>query len=304
MNVRDALREGARILAEKGRPGTETPALDASLLLASVLGKTRDSLLASMPDAVDEDAMDRYLGLLAERGKGRPVAYLVGRKEFWGRDFLVDERVLVPRPDTELLVEASLRLGNVVEGSRGALDARGAEGASRRSVVRFHDSCTGSGCVAVSVAAERPSWKVSASDISQAALAVAAGNALSLLPQDRPGGPIDFSLRNLFDGLEAGAYDILAANPPYVETAEARELAGLWGEPVLALDGGEDGLDPYRLLLPGAVLSLGSGGWLLLEAGPEQAGELRRLYERQGLVAVETLEDLAGRPRVTIGRKP
>jgi release factor glutamine methyltransferase len=304
MKVRDALREGARILAENGRTGTETPSLDASLLLARALGKTRDGVLASMPDEVGEVEAGLFFRLVAARGEGRPVAYLTGRKEFWGRDFLVSDAVLVPRPDTELLVETALRLGTIVEGSRGALYARNGGAVSRRRVVRFHDSCTGSGCVALSVAADRPGWKVSASDISPAALEVARANARALLPVGRPGGPVGLSLMNLFDGLDADSYDLLAANPPYVGSAEARELSGLWGEPLLALDGGKDGLEPYRALLPGARSALARGGWLLLEAGAEQAAELRGLLGAAGFADVESLRDLAGLERVTVGRKP
>ena len=320
MTRREALLEGTRILAEQGQRGSETPSLDASLLLAAALSIEKDRLLSSLPDEIDELARSRFLGLVAERAKGRPVAYLVGRKEFWGHEFHVDERVLVPRPDTELLVELALREGCRLGAKRAAQGtAAGNAAASGPAVpagstapchapLGLHEACTGSGCVAISLALERPGWKVSASDISSGALAVARRNALLLLPTERAGGDVDFfeaDLLDLHDAGEAGArYDLILANPPYVESGLARELADSWGEPLLALDGGSDGLDPYRRLVPQAFALLAPGGALLLEADPDEMPAIRDLLSGAGFESVETVADLAGLARVSLGRKP
>jgi release factor glutamine methyltransferase len=333
MTRREALLEGTRILAEQGPRGSETPSLDASLLLAAALSIEKDRLLSSLPDGIDEASRGRFLGLVAERAKGRPVAYLVGRKEFWGHEFYVDERVLVPRPDTELLVELALREGcriGAERATRGAADGSARAVAPCHAPLGLHEACTGSGCVAISLALERPGWKVSASDISPGALAVARRNAMLLLPTERAGGDVDFLEADLLDlhdpdagpareaaagGVSAACreaksgdaglrFDLILANPPYVESGLARELAGAWGEPLLALDGGSDGLDPYRLLVPQAFALLSPGGALLLEADPDEMPAIRDLLSGSGFEAVETASDLAGLARVTLGRKP
>lgn len=290
MTVRDALKEGAATLT-----GSGTPFLDASLLLAGALGMKVDALYAAGPEALGEDGVGRYREALARRASGVPVAYILGYKEFWGRRFAVDERVLVPRPETELLVEASLALGDAAERASGR-------------PARFHEACCGSGCVAISVAAERPAWEVSASDISAEALEVARANAAALLDPDRRGGPVAFARSDLLASVAvrgAAAFDIIAANPPYVASSEVDGLlAEGWTEPRLALDGGEDGLDAYRRLVPEAARLLAAGGWLLVEADGAQARELRRLFAQAGFVETGSLPDLAGQPRVTRGRMP
>jgi release factor glutamine methyltransferase len=303
---------------------SETPELDASLLLALTLGISREALLASSSVILDDSQRSLFMDFVVRRAAGRPLAYLAGKKEFWGRDFTVDETVLVPRPDTELLVELGLEHGD-----------RLARVLGRPPVV--HECCAGSGAVAVTLAAERPEWLVSASDISKDALGVARANAERLLPVDRIGGPIRLvvadllatesdertaslvpsstKIRGFHEGsfrhlsrlhstrLE-GPFDLILANPPYVESILARELAEAWGEPLLALDGGRDGLDLLRRLLPEAAARLVSGGILLVEADPSQAAALRDLFSSAGFVGVETRPDLAGNARVTLGALP
>jgi len=310
MTRREALLEGARILAAERRPGTETPSLDASLLLSFALGLTREALIASYPAPLDEDALADYRGLLGRRARGESVAYILGRKEFWGRDFFVDSRVLVPRPDTELLVETALMLGDLASRETARSPNGGAvrrDSVNERCIpapgqIRVHEACTGSGCVAISVAAERPGWEVSASDISGGALEVASRNAAALLPPGRPGGALELFKSDLLQAA-GGPFDLILANPPYVPSAEASRLASDFSEPLLALDGGEDGLEPYRRLVPEAAFRLSPGGWLALEADPEQAPALRELLSVQGFREVETLDDLAGLKRVTKGRR-
>jgi release factor glutamine methyltransferase len=300
MTRREALLEGARILAAERRPGTETPSLDASLLLSFALGLSRESLIASYPSPLDGADYASYRALLERRARGESVAYILGRKEFWGRDFFVDPRVLVPRPDTELLVETALDLGDRASRET-AREPNGRRIPASRQI-RVHEACTGSGCVAISVAAERPEWEVSASDISGGALEVASRNAASLLPPDRPGGALCLFESDLLQAA-SGPFDLILANPPYVPSAEASRLAADFSEPLLALDGGEDGLEPYRRLVPEAASRLSPGGWLALEADPGQASALRELLSAQGFLEVETLDDLAGLKRVTKGRR-
>lgn len=311
MTRRDALREGIRFLAEEGQACSDSPSLDASLLLASALATTKEGLMTSLPDPIPGDTYIAYRGLLARRARGMPVAYILGRKEFWGHDFLVDERVLIPRPDTELLVELALSLGDRLAKERAA------------DGIACHEACTGSGCVAISLALERPAWKVSASDLSTDALAVAEANARLLLPPSfppslphaRPGGPVKFFHADLLHPLTAGGrasipveawehYDLVVANPPYVESPEAKLLSEHWKEPLMALDGGVDGLDPYRRLIPEASRALSPGGWLLVEADPSQASPLALLFTEAGFVDIKNVDDLAGLARVTLGRMP
>jgi release factor glutamine methyltransferase len=294
--------------------------------------------LASSPEIVPEPGLERYRANLAARSGGLPLAYIVGRKEFWGREFLVNTRVLVPRPDTETLVEAALRLGDTFQGggqerasAAGARRARGnhdeAIAGTERGIdglfgdppdslpprggipLRVHETCTGSGCVAISLAADRPAWRVSASDLSAGALEVAAANAESLLgpgrgERSRPGGALGLARSDLL-AAAPGPFDLIVANPPYVPSAEAALLlARGWSEPAMALDGGSDGLDLIRRLLPEAARALVPGGLLLVEADGGQAASVAELFRASRFVEIETALDLAGRPRVTSGRKP
>ncbi|MDA8425871.1 MAG: peptide chain release factor N(5)-glutamine methyltransferase [Treponema sp.] len=281
MTVRDALRDGVAALG-----GSGTPFLDASLLLGKALGLDAAALFAAGPDDLDPGSGAAYRALLAERSSGIPVAYLLGEKEFWGRRFRVDRRVLVPRPETETLVAAVL------------------EACGDRPSLRVHEACCGSACVALSLAAERPRWELSASDLSEEALELARENAELLLPTDRPGGPCRFVRSDLLASVE-GTFDLVAANPPYIPSGE---LAGLGielrFEPRLALDGGADGLELYRRLVPQARSALAPGGWIFLEADGSQAGALRAIVEEAGFAEVSTLADLAGIERITRGRLP
>jgi release factor glutamine methyltransferase len=284
MTVRDALREGAAALA-----GTETPFLDASLLLADALSADSARLLASGPETVGEGELELYRAGIASRSRGSPVAYILGRKEFWGRVFSVDERVLVPRPDTETLVAAALEIGDSIAGGRPP---------------RVHETCCGSGCVAISLAAERPDWEISASDASAPALDLARANAAALLAPGRPGGALSFARSDLLSSVR-GTFDLVVANPPYVPSGEAEALLALgWSEPRMALDGGIDGLDLIRRLVPEAALALVPGGVLLVEADGGQAREVARLFRDSGLRDIGARLDLGGKVRVTSGRKP
>ena len=180
---------------------------------------------------------------------------------------------------------------------------------SASSSLRVHEPCTGSGCVAISLAAERPEWKVSASDISEAALEVASANASVLLAGRRPGGRLALSSGDLLAGLldpqAEGRLDLVVANPPYVPSAEAKSLLERgWSEPLSALDGGEEGLEVALRLVAQATRALAPGGCLLVEADGSQAAALAEAFEAAGFAQVESVADLGGRARVTAGRLP
>ncbi len=286
MTVREALQEGQAALA-----GSETPFLDASLILAETLSIERARLLACGNDEVDGRAAAEYRSKIARRAQGLPVAYILGYKEFYGRRFAVDPRVLVPRPDTETLVETALRLGDDMIGEK------------KEPSLRVYDVCTGSGCVAISIAAERPEWKVAASDISPEAVDLARMNAETVLDPKRSGGPLEFVVDDLLTSA-GGGWDIIVSNPPYVESSETDRLLSLgWSEPRLALDGGPDGLDLIRRLIVQAADRLAPVGALAVEADTAQADAVADLYRASRFSDVRIVRDLAGRPRVTTGRK-
>lgn len=264
---------------------SETPFLDACLLLAHNLGLSKESLLTRLSESASPLPSSFYEAV-RRRSEGESIAYILGKKEFFGREFIVDSRVLVPRPDTEILVEAALECGDVVE----------REHPGRLSV---HDACTGSGAVAVSIASERPVWTVSASDISEAALEVARANATKLL-----GKPLLLTVSNLL-GAVTGTFGIITANPPYVPSRETDALLWKgWKEPRLALDGGLDGLALIPELISQAFRLLEPGGFLLVETDSLQVPEVCVMFEKAGFVAIFVKRDLAGRDRVTGGRKP
>jgi len=289
MTVRSLLTQGYDTLfyAE-----VQTPFLDAVVLLAHAMDTTKEKLLASLPDEVPHDVESRFKGSLDLRCTGVPVSYIRRVKEFFGLDFYVDERVLVPRPDTEVLVEKVLQCLHA--------DPR---------LRRVHDACTGSGCIGIAVKRTAPDLEVSASDISAAALEVAAVNAGRLLggAESAAGGRPSVGILPVFrsDLLESvpGSFDLIASNPPYLrddEVADLRKLA--WREPELALAGGRDGTALAERLIRAAPARLNAGGWLVLEAAPQQITKLFALMDQAGFHTIDVEKDLAGSSRVIAGR--
>ncbi len=275
--IRALLARGrdALVLAE-----VDTPMLDAAVLLAHAMGATKERLLASLPDEADDDLARRFDRMLDERRAGRPVSYIRRRKEFWGLEFHVDEAVLVPRPDTETLVERALDIARRDPG-----------------IARIHDACTGSGCVAIALATELPGRVVTASDVSTEAARVFELNCAGLLGRQLP-----FFRSDLLAEVP-GPYDLIAANPPYLSDAEADDLAKIgWPEPDLALRGGPDGTAIAARLIGEAAGRLRPGGWLCLEAAPPQFNRLAALMDAAGFIQVEIARDLGGRDRVVSGR--
>ncbi len=282
--VADIIRRAAAALAEAG---CDTPRLDAELLLMETLGWSREELYTRPETTLDASEAERFEALVARRRRGEPVAYLIGRREFWSLDFSVTPAVLIPRPETEHLVEA------VVDFL-----------ASRPEPQRILDLGTGSGAIAVSVARECAGAEVWATDVSAPALAVARENARRHGVDRR----IDWFQGDLFAPLRGlpVSFDALVSNPPYIPSREMARLprdVGAW-EPVLALDGGTDGMDFYRRIVRDGTPRLREGGLLALEVGDGLAGLVSELFRAHGgLRRVRVLRDYAGLPRVVAGER-
>ena len=255
---------------------------DAEPLLAHALGRDRAWLFAHATDPVPAAAAADFRALVARRAAGEPVAYLTGRRGFWTLDLEVTADTLIPRPETELLVELAL--------ARIDPDAP----------ARIADLGTGSGAIALALASERPAAVVVATDVAKATLAVAVRNAQALAV-----GNVWFRRGDWCGALGHDRFDLIASNPPYIATGDRHLDEGdLRHEPPRALSSGVDGLDAIRAIAAAAPGHLVPGGWLLLEHGLDQGPAVRALLEQAGFVAVETARDLEDRDRVTLGRLP
>lgn len=287
--VRELLRRGAERLSGGE---VERPAHEAALLLGEAAGLSKEGLYARFTEELHPAAEERFEELIGRRARGLPIAYLLGKKEFYGREFLTDPRALIPRPETELLVDRALEL------ARRMLDSR-----KIGEPVRIHDCCTGTGCIPITIAAQLAeagykSFEVSASDLSEEALQLAGENGKRLAP-----GLVTFRRRDLLSGIEPESIDIVTANPPYLSSEETDlALRKGWGEPRIALDGGREGFDLLPRLIREALASLRQNGYILVEAASSQAVGIRALMREAGFAEIETAEDLAGRERVTIGK--
>jgi release factor glutamine methyltransferase len=259
-----------------------TARMDAELLLAAELGVGRAVLRAHPERVPPPAALARFEAALARRAAGEPVAYVLGRKEFWSLELEVGPDVLVPRPETECLVE--LALARLPPGTGGEV----------------LDLGTGSGAIGLAIAAERPGVRVCLTDVSRSALATAERNA------ERLGlGNVSFALGDWFGALDAAdRFDVIVSNPPYLAADDPHLAAPELGrEPRGALVAGPGGLEALAALIAGAPAHLRPGGWLLVEHGATQGPAVRALFGRAGLAQVATAPDLAGLDRVTLGRR-
>lgn len=291
-DYRSALLEAADSLRDHLRDAPagsgDTPYLDALVLLAHAAGITKERLIASFTDPLPRETAACFESLIAERSSGTPVSYIRRLKEFFGREFSVGPGVLVPRPETELLVEAAM-----VE-----IDAGGGRD------THTHDCCTGTGCVAITLALERQ-CTVTASELSTEAITYARANAEQLGVPGLPiwQGDLLSPLTGRLQGGETVKPHIITANPPYVADNEVDSLTQSgWPEPALALAGGPDGLDLVRRLVEDAKGCLAEGGCLLVEIGSEQGEATVRIFQERGFAEVSLVQDLAGRDRVCRGR--
>ncbi|MGG5872298.1 peptide chain release factor N(5)-glutamine methyltransferase [Pseudomonas peli] len=260
-------------------PDSPTPRLDAELLLAHALGKSRSYLHTWPERELDAPQLERYQAALVRRQAGEPVAYILGQQGFWSLELEVASHTLIPRPDTELLVETVLAL----------LPATPAA---------LLDLGTGTGAIALALASERPAWRLTGVDRVVEAVALAERNRARLKLANA-----SFVASHWFSALAGQRYQLIVSNPPYI-AADDRHLAegDVRFEPSSALVAGADGLDDIRLIIQQSPDYLEAGGWLLLEHGFDQAAAVRELLSARGFSAVESRRDLGGHERISLGR--
>lgn len=260
-------------------PVSDSARLDAELLLARAIDMPRSYLFAHPEDTLDELAAERFEAALARRVGGEPMAYITGTREFWSLQLMVTPATLVPRPETEILVDLALRE------------------IPRRADWQILDLGTGSGAIALAIARERPLCRVTATDTSVDALAVAAQNARQLEIPD-----VEFLEGDWTQPVADRTFDVIVSNPPYVR-ADDEALAALQGEPQSALVAGDDGLDAIRTIARDCGALLAEDGVLLIEHGAEQQDSVADLFASHGWTDIVCHNDYAGLPRVTVARR-
>lgn len=279
-SIANSLREASQALEVRGVPEARR---EAGSLLSFVIGKDRTFLISHADDSLEEPEVDRFRELVARRAEGEPLQYITGVQDFYGREFRVTPDVLIPRPETELLVEAALEV---------ITDVRAPS---------ICDVGTGSGCIAVTLLCERTDARAVAVDVSEAALKVAAQNAHVLGVGDR----IELKLSDCFDALDKTTFDLIVSNPPYVSSAA---LPGLQREvrdhePLVALSPGADGLSVIRRLLRDAPSFLNAGGHLIMEIGFDQGEAIQELIDPKFWRLLEIRPDLQSIPRILVVQK-
>lgn len=271
----------ASLLRAAELPDSPTARLDAELLLAAALGKSRSYLHTWPEKIVSSEAALTFAEYLLRRRAGEPVAYILGQQGFWNLDLEVAPHTLIPRPDTELLVETALAL----------LPA---------SPARVLDLGTGSGAIALGLASERPAWHVTAVDRVLEAVALAERNRQRLQLDN-----VNVFTSHWFSALADQRFDLIISNPPYIAAGDVHLAEGdVRFEPESALVAGADGLDDIREIITAAAQHLNADGWLMLEHGYDQAAAVRQLLQDAGFAAVESRKDLGGHERITLGRLP
>jgi release factor glutamine methyltransferase len=277
--IRALIDEGAARLQRVA----DDPRRESEILLGAALGQPRAWLMAHGERRIlDCEATDRFEAHVTRRAHGEPIAYILGEKEFWSLPLLVEPAVLIPRPETELVVERVLV--HVPAGPAGSV----------------LDLATGSGAIALAVASERPGCRVVGTDLSPDAVTLAMRNAARL-----DLAHVEFRVGSWFDPVQDERFDLIASNPPYIAEGDPRVAADVRRhEPHAALFSGATGLEALGDIVAGAPPHLNPGGWLLLEHGDQQGDAVRRLLADCGFVDVATLRDLAGLDRCTEGRLP
>lgn len=282
------------LLGAAARLNSEEAGYEAQLLLQAVLGVNRAWIISHANDVLETLSNIAFEALINRRLNGEPVAYILGHREFYGLDLLVTPDTLIPRPDTETLVEAVLAKIPVAYPANSLYDG-----------ISVLDLGTGSGAIALAIAKNRPEVLLTAVDASIGALEVAKKNAQNLAISN-----VQFVLSHWFDGLadENNGYakfDIIVSNPPYIEQSDIHLSQGdLRFEPISALASGKDGLDDIRQIIDDCLIHLKPQGWLMLEHGYNQAESVADLMAETGLTCIATIKDLGGNDRVTIAKNP
>ena len=278
-NIQQALQQASQQLVGS----SDSPRLDAELLLAHCLQRKRSYLYTWPEHCLTEPVKQAFVELIRQRQQGQPIAYLSGYREFWGRDFQVSPATLIPRPDTERLIDIAL--------SKIPL----------RQAYRVLDLGTGSGAIAITLAKERPQANIIAVDCSGSALEIAQANVLN-----HQANNVQLYRSNWFSALRAqDAFQIIVSNPPYVSTTDPHLQQGdVRHEPQSALVAGEDGLDHIRHLINRAPDHLETDGWLLLEHGYDQRKKIACLLQQAGYRQIQCQQDMAGHDRVSLGQCP
>jgi len=282
------------------QPVSATAHLDAQLLLAHLLDKPRSWLYAHDTDTIPPAVQHAFLHLVQRRAQGEPVAYLIGQQDFYGLRFQVTPDVLIPRPETELLVDLSLKLAENSLFSRQKPGFHTGEKTGfenfRGTPVRAVDLGTGSGAIAIALKMQRPAWQLAACDLSPAALAVAAENAR------RHGAEIDLRHGSWLAPFSGERFHLIVSNPPYIDPQDPHLSGSIRFEPRQALVADNRGLAHLAAIIEQAPAHLYPGGWLLLEHGFDQQSAVQTLLRQRGFDKVATHDDLAGQPRVSIGQ--
>lgn len=277
MKIAELLGKASEQLA----PVSDSPRLDAEVLLCHVLQKNRSHLLAWPDKVLEKDQLTAFEKLLAKRIAGTPIAHLTGSREFWSLPFKVTADTLIPRPETELLVEQVL--------STYPAD----------TAISLLDLGTGTGAIALAIASERPNWRIIATDISSAALDVARENARQLGINN-----VEFRQGNWLDCVQDECFDIIVSNPPYIPREDQHLRQGdVRFEPQSALASGEDGLDDIRIIVRDSLDHLTPGGRLLIEHGYDQQQKMLEIFTFFGLQNIIQQQDMANNPRTTSGIK-
>ncbi len=280
LEIPNTIGASLRMAAEDLRGRSDSPRLDAEVLMGSLLKATRAGLLLRGDEVLRSDIVRAYRELIVRRAAGAPVAYLTGVREFWSMPLNVTSAVLVPRPETELLVEHALALLAPPDGAA-------------RSVL---DLGTGSGAIALAVASERRRARIVGVDISEAAVEIARDNARAFDLRH-----IEWRVGSWFEAVPGERFDVILSNPPYI-AADDPALTSLEFEPRVALIGGPTGLEQVSSIIAAASPHLRPGGWLLIEHGAAQARAVAELFARHHFQNVQSYPDYSGRPRLARGQ--